>query len=159
MKNQEPDIKRTTLTHGLRPFRYVAGAVGVFCIQEVWNAERLTDGPIIIFVLAWAFWFLFYMHRKLSFDGTGVYKRYGRKEIHIPFQSIVSIKKSGTKINGRRTWKLTHNSDKIRSFHFLEGNFQHGSVKEMIGIATKVNPDIVIWWHPFFNKPEEKKKD
>lgn len=151
-----PKLKRTTLTNGIRPFRYIAAFVGVILVQEVWNAESLTDGAIITFIIAWGLWGLLYVSRRLSFDTNGVYKQYGRKEIFIPYESIVSIKKSGTKINGRRTWKLAHESDKTKSFHFLEGRFQQGNVKEMIAIAKRVNPEIAIWWHPFFNKREEK---
>jgi hypothetical protein len=102
---------------------------------------------------------LLYISRRVRFDEKALYRIYGRNEKVTSFESIESIKATGSKVNNRRVWKVTYlDKDGLaHKYRFLEGTFQSFSIKELIKAVRRVNPSVVVWTHPFFNKPEEKK--
>lgn len=144
---------RTTITNGIRPFRYLMVFVALFFLEtEIPSMERLLLDLIGLVTCALVF-YLIYRSRKIQFDVQALYIVNGKKEKAIPLQSIESIKRSAAKINGTRMWKITYClKDKESSkFLFLEGLFQHGSVKELIAKTQEVHPKVVVWMHPHFH--------
>ena len=69
-------------------------------------------------------------------------------EKKIPFSVIISIKKSNTKVNGSRFWKLVY-LDKLKKERTCR--FFSDFNKEFRQSVKIVNPDVVIWTHPHFN--------
>ena len=157
--------KRTTITNGLRSFRYLFAFVAFFAggsfIQDtIWGESGPSEGEIIIFLICITCFVALYLSRRVRFDEDNIYRINGKRERATSFSSIVSIKRSRIKVNNQRMWKVTYKDevDQEKKFRFLEGLFQHGSTQEFIQNAQRVNPSIVVWQHPFFNHPPEKKK-
>ena len=106
--------------------------------------------------------------RRLRFDDENIYKIYGSKEKVVPLSSVIRFEASGAKMNSRRMWKLFYldKDGKKRKIHFVEGTFQHGSVKELIKRLPMNNPDVEIeesyFWkvmEPILYGKKKKKKD
>ena len=152
--------KRTTITNGVRPFRYIFGLLSVFLLLNMIQELSAGTGTLLTFFISTILFFLLYISRWIQFDDEYIYRRYGKKEKAVSFLTIVSIKRTAAKVNGRRMWKVTFLDDeeKEKGFRFLEGNFQHGSTKEFIKKVEMVNPEVVVWEHPFFDHPPDKKK-
>ncbi len=63
-------------------------------------------------------------------------------------------------MNNRRYWRVRH-TDKDgeeKKFSFLEGNFQHGSVKELIAAIRKVRPGVEVEESHIWNQVERQKR-
>lgn len=91
---------------------------------------------------------LLYNKRRLKHDSKNLYIIRGKKEKAVPFSRISSIKKSKSKVNGQRYWILRYTDElakerKIRFFADFNKPF-HDSVR-------LVNPEVVIWDHPYFH--------
>lgn len=91
---------------------------------------------------------LIYRIRRLQFDSKFFYIVRGKTEKAIPLSAIISIKRSRTKVNGSRFWKLRYSEGNgkerlVRFFSDFDNEF-HTSVR-------KTNPDVVIWHHPYFH--------
>lgn len=145
--------KRTTITNGIRLWRYPVGLFALFSLisflqNNHWNSTSI----ISLFIPCIAFTLIYYS-RRIVFSQNHFYKIYGHKEIIIPFKSIQSIKRSAVKINGTRMWKVTYRKRNgfKKKMMFLEGIFQSGSTKTLIKRVKSVNPNMVIWEHPHFN--------
>lgn len=93
-------------------------------------------------------YFLFSISRRLQYDDQNFYIIRGSNERAIHFSSIISIKKTSTKVNGERYWKMVYLDEfkverRCRFFSSFNKDF-HNKVRS-------VNPDVVIWTHPIFN--------
>lgn len=134
------------------------GFVVIFSFAALFSEPIFETWVVLCFLMSVGVFYLLYKSRRIRFDDESVFRIYGKKEKETPFVTILSIKRTSAKINGRRMWKLTflNEEGKEKSFRFLEGNFQHGSTQELIKKVERVNPSVVIWQHPFFNHPEPK---
>ena len=128
--------------------RFIAYPLIILQILEfIYDSEgKLWD---VAFFFIWiGFYLVMSRARRLQHDNENFYIIRGSDERVVPFTSIVSIKKSSTKVNGSRYWKLIYldefkTENKCRFFSDFNKEF-HNSVKA-------VNPDVVIWTHPHFN--------
>lgn len=144
---------RTTITNGIRPFRYLMIFIALFFIEsQIPTLERLLTDLTGLAICALMFYAI-YRSRKLQFDSQALYIINGKKEKAISLNEIESIKRSGVKVNGTRMWKVTYRlkHGKTRKILFLEGLFQHGSVKEFRAKTKEMHPEVVVWTHPFFH--------
>lgn len=150
---------RTTITNGVRLWRYPVGFVGIFLLLSILQDFAVSQAGLVFFCTLVILFVLLYKSRRVRFDDAHIYRMYGKNEKATAFTDIVSIKRSAMKLNGTRMWKVTFlNADqKEKKFWFLEGVFQHGSTQEFIKLVQAVNPSVVVWQHPHFNHPAEKK--
>lgn len=102
---------------------------------------------------------LFYVMRRVKFDDENIYRIYGRREKAVPFSTVIRIEKSGTAINSRKMWRLRYDTKEgEKSFLFIDGIFQHGSVKELMAAVRKVKPDVEIEESYIWNQWEHQKR-
>lgn len=102
---------------------------------------------------------LFYNLRRVKFDDENIYRIYGKREKPVAFTAISRIEKSGAKLNSRRMWRLRYdNEGKEDSFLFIDGIFQHGSVKELIEKVRTGNPGVEIEESHIWNQVEHQKR-
>lgn len=110
------------------------------------DGDRI-QGAIVLLV-SLGLYFLFTISRRLQYDDQNFYIIRGSNERAIHFSSIISIKKTSTKVNGERYWKMVY-LDEFRIKHNCR--FFSSFNKEFHTRVRTVNPDVVIWTHPFFN--------
>lgn len=95
----------------------------------------------------------------MSFDDNNLYIINGKRERIIHFTDIVSIKKSATKINSRRYWKIRYKegdgTEKTRRYY---PPFFDNTQKKFYMAVQQKNSKVVVWTHPFFNHDEFEKK-
>lgn len=107
------------------------------------------DGwTFVLLFISFGLFLFFKKARKLKHDDEYFYIIHDKKAKAIHFTNIISIKKSRSKVNGSRYWILKYKTEeeKVKScwfFSSFDGEF-HRSVRT-------INPDVVIWEHPFFN--------
>lgn|GEM_PF-4699372 len=102
---------------------------------------------------------LFYVMRRIKFDDEHIYRIYGYKDKAIPFTSVRRIEKSGTAINNRKMWRLRYDTEAgEKSFLFIDGVFQQGSVKALMAAVQKMNPDVEIEESYIWNQWEQQKR-
>lgn len=145
--------KRTAITNGIRPWRYLVGIWCLLTLTSLFSTWPINTTTSLSFSISATLFTLLYYSRRIVFSSTHLFKIHGNKEQAIPFTSIQSIKRNGAKVNGTRMWIVTHlnTEGKEKKVRFLEGVFQHGSTKEFIQEVRKVNADVVVWEHPHFN--------
>lgn len=152
--------KRTTISNGIRWVRYLLIPVMLeLLISSIENSEIRERNLLILLVILVLYYLLFKM-RRLRFDEVNIYRIYGKKEKALPFDSILRIERSGAKMNGRRMWRLRflNNDKQEKSFLFIDGVFQHGSVKELIQKVRAVNPGVEIEESHIWNQVEQQKR-
>lgn len=113
-----------------------------------WIGLGITAFLVVISYLLWK-------QRMLRYDSKFLYIKKGNDETRIPLRDVISIKRSAAKVNGSRFWILIY-KDQARLEKKLRFNSDFN--KPFFTAVEAENPDVVIWTHPFFNKPEEKKK-
>ncbi|MFT6209758.1 MAG: hypothetical protein ACJAYA_000496 [Bacteroidia bacterium] len=148
--------KRTTITNGLRPWRYLFGVLGVFFFIHMLQNLEFTSSAIIFLVL-FVLFCLLYFSRWVSFDDMLIYRTFGRADKAVSFTRIESVTRSRMKLNGNRMWKVTYldEAEQESKFWFLEGVFQYGRTEEFIKAVQLVQPSVVVWTHPFLGHPIE----
>lgn len=150
--------KRTTITNSIRPLRFIFGPVLLLVLLSILqNGAPSSWDTILLLVLLFLF-LITYFGKKVSFDEKQLYRSFGYMETVIPFHEIKSIKRSRMKINGVRLWKVTYLNaeNKEKHIRFKEGAFCSFSTRDLIEIVKKQNPALVVWEHPYFNRPEKK---
>ncbi len=148
--------KRTTLTNGLRWLRHPLAVIIILVIPEAFQKSANQQIIIVSLLIAAIVWIILYMSQRIRFDSGNFFITNGQRERVIPFAQIDSVKRSGRKYNNRKYWYIEYSDkdDQPKKKYFLEGNFQHNSVKELIEAIKEVKPNLLVWTHPHFNKPD-----
>ncbi|MCE7991042.1 MAG: hypothetical protein HEP71_03645 [Roseivirga sp.] len=152
--------KRTTISNGIRWVRYpLIPVILELVISSIENAETRSRDLLILLVFLLLYYLLFKM-RRVRFDEGHIYRIYGKKEKAVPFSEVQRIEKSGAKLNSRRMWRLRYlDADKEeKNFLFIDGIFQHGSVKELIEKVRAVNPGVEVEESHIWNQVEQQKR-
>lgn len=133
-------------------------AVIIFQTAVLFSSPTQTD--VLVLLIAVLFFLLFWVLRRVNFDENNIYRIYGYKEKATPFSSVVRIERSGIKLDNRKYWRLRYRDKdgRERKFLFLEGNFQHGSVNELITAVKKVNPGVEIEESYIWNQVGQQKR-
>lgn len=128
-------------------------------ITIIENAETRLRNSLILLVVLLLYYLLFKM-RRVRFDDGHLYRIYGKKEKAVPFSRVLRIEKSGAKLNGRRMWRMRYLDDdkEEKKFLFIDGVFQHGSVKELIEKVRAVNPGVEVEESHIWNQVEQQKR-
>lgn len=140
--------ERKIIKYGYRWMGLIPLILSAFIILDLLtNYENIFEHLTALLICA-VFFFIFKISRRIQYDSNNLYIIRGGNERVIPFSTIISIKKSSTKVNGSRYWKLlykdnTGNEKMCRYFLSFAKEFNES--------VRKVNPDVVIWTHPFFN--------
>lgn len=142
------DKKRKVINYGYRWVRFIfilpiIGAIFEFFAED----SKLANSFLYLFIFI-GLYLLFWMARRLQHDDECFYIIRGKKEKAIHYSRIVSVKRSRSKVNGGRFWilKYTDDLEKKRTCWFFS-SFD----KEFHESVRKVNPEVIIWTHPFFN--------
>lgn len=143
--------ERKTLARGIRWPRFIFVVLAFFIfVDTVINPSGIlyNMGQIALFGMLY---FIFYRLRRMQFDNDNLYIIKGGDETVVPFVSIISIKKSSTKVNGSRYYKILYKDEfnSGRTRRYFPSFF--GESKSFITAVKKANPDVVHWDHPFFN--------
>ena len=144
--------KRFILTHGFTRLRWIFLAIGIFIFLGIFNPDSNILLNIVLLMICGLFYFLLWNARKMRFDSTYLYIIKGKQEKAVPLRNIKSMKRSKAKVNSRRFWILEYEDEGVqqRKCRFFPYTFQDNS-KEFKAAIKNVNPDVVIWEHPFFN--------
>lgn len=139
--------ERKQISNGYGWFRYLLIPVVLILLSDViyGNEYWYIELPFLVLTIAAYYWLS--RSRKIKYDEKNLYLIYGKKEKVIPFQDIISIKRSRSKVNGSRYWILKYQSDKVRTVRYFRDYFN----KEFHSAVRTINPNVVIWTHPFFN--------
>ena len=144
LKNTE---ERRVIRKGWSWARWLMIPVAIFSILDIWDKPDRWTGVIVLTISVGLF-FVFKRARRIEHDDENVYIIRDKKERVIPFTNIISIKRSATKVNGERFWKLKYNNgSKDRTIRFFRLFFN----KDFHDAVRKANPKVVIWTHPHFN--------
>lgn len=141
--------KRVIIKYGYRWMRFIFLLIAFFIVLEIISTSQdriLNFAYLMIYVMLFL---LFRLSRRLQFDSKNFYIIRGNNEKIIPFISIISIKKSSSKVNGGRYWKMLY-QDEFKTEHICR-YFPTLDTKKLNESVKKVNPNVVIWEHPFFN--------
>jgi hypothetical protein len=139
--------ERRTLNSGKSWMRWLMIPIGFFAILHVFEHPDSWLG-FVVFILAIVFFFGLKRARKLEYDDINLYSIRDTKEQVIPFTSIISIKRSKTKVNGSRFWILQYEiAGEQRKIRYFREFFN----KEFLELVTKENPKVIVWTHPHFN--------
>lgn len=143
------DKTRETLSSGYSWTRFILIPVILGAVSQIIYEPEGRAWGFAYFSLSMGLYALLSRLRKLKFDDQNIYFIRSKKETVIPIKTIVSIKRSRSKVNGERFWKLTYTNAKgkettIRYFRSMFNKDFHEKVR-------MANPDVVIWTHPHFN--------
>lgn len=140
--------ERKPISNGIGWMRFLLIPVILVLLSEViYSENRWIYLPF--FLLSIALYYRLKNARKIKIDDQFLYLVYGKKEKVIPFQKIISIKRSSAKVNGNRYWILRYQLEegKIKSVRYFRDFFN----KEFHQAVRLKNPEVVIWTHPHFN--------
>lgn len=140
--------KRKIVSHGYRWGRFIVLPLIIFFILILIQGDNDRSISFLIVVILSALYFLLWRWKKLQHDSQNLYVIRGNKTQVIPFTSIISIKRSRTKINGGRFWILKYKNE-LEETRTIRYNTSF--TKEFRQSVRIANPDVVIWEHPFFN--------
>lgn len=140
--------KRKVVTYGYRWLRFVVIPFIIFPIFGLIESFENWEQNLLFLVISLFLYFLFWRSRRMQHDSENLYVINGSKTKVIPFTSIISIKRSRTKINGSRFWilKYLNQLEETRTIRY-----NTSFTKEFRDCVEKANPNVVIWTHPFFN--------
>ncbi|MBT3801616.1 MAG: hypothetical protein HOG05_10745 [Bacteroidetes bacterium] len=139
---------RKTITYGIRWTRFILIPIVLGIVLEIIDTDINRFRNFIFFLICLGMFYLLSRFRRLKHDSENFYIIHGTKEKAIHFSSIISIKRSRTKVNGGRFWILTY---KEQSGKEHRCRFFSSFNKEFFSQVKNVNPDVIIWTHPFFN--------
>lgn len=147
----EKKEERKTISSGIRWPRFVFVIIGFFSLIELIFESEGRLSSLSTMMLCWMLYFVFYKIRRLQFDSSNLYIVKGKEETVVPYSSIISIKKSSTKVNGSRYYKILY-KDEFSEEH-IRRYFPRifGESKNFIAAVKKANPGVIHWDHPFFN--------
>lgn len=141
--------ERKTIKNGLAWIRYFLIPVMIALLGEIIYYKENRWQNVVFFMLCVILFYLLKRMRKLQHDNQNFYIIRGTKENVIPFTSIISIKRSRSKVNGSRFWIITYTDEKnkTRKCRYFSDFFN----KEFHECVRLENPSVIIWTHPFFN--------
>ncbi|MCB0696287.1 MAG: hypothetical protein KDC07_02915 [Chitinophagaceae bacterium] len=145
--------ERILLTNGYRNLRHVLYIPVLIFAMDVINSGGKNAGMLAGLIISIGLYLLLLRARRLRFDQQNLYVIHGRAERTIHFSDIESIKKSRSKINGRRHWIVTYDdgTGKKRKLRYFPWDF--GGVSKKLNAAVQsANPKVVIWDHPYFHQ-------
>ncbi len=146
-KPQKNTGARRVIRKGWAWARFLMFPVALFSIFHIYEHWESWSGYIVLGISIGLF-YMFKRARRIEHDDENVYIIRGKKEKAIPFTDIISIKRSATKVNGERFWKLRYKDGaKERTIRYFRMFFN----KEFQKIVKEKNPEVVIWTHPHFN--------
>ena len=147
MKKDEAQKKMIT-TGIIRWWRFIIAPFAFFITANMIQEGTYYAWKILIIHILVIIVYLLWKHRRLKFDNNNLYIKRGKKETTVPLANIISIKRSSTKVNGSRYWILIYldAQNKERKLRF-DSDFN----SEFHNAVRKMNPEVVIWEHPFFN--------
>lgn len=144
--------KRKAITISfLRWTRFLLVPVFPAIILQIFSQSEDRALGFIYLFCAIGLYALLYRIRRLQFDSKFFYIVRGKAEKAIPLSAISSIKRSRTKVNGSRFWKLRYceSNGKERLVRYFS-DFD----KEFHTAVRKANPVVVVWHHPYFHDQE-----
>jgi Ca2+/Na+ antiporter len=138
---------REVITYGYAWTRFLLIPVFFVLFLNIFNNPSSWIS-YVWFAVCLGLFYLLKQARRIQHDDENVYIIKGQKEKEIHFSDIISIKRSNTKVNGSRFWKLVYMDElkKKRTCRYF-ADF----TKEFRQSVKKVNPDVIIWTHPHFN--------
>lgn len=141
--------KRESISNGYGWMRFILLPILFAILLNIFSESENRAWMVLYFHIGIGLYFLLYRSRKLKYDSQHLYIIHGKKEKVVPFERIISIKRSRAKVNGSRYWILVYTNEedvqkKIRFFR----SFFNKDFHEKLRMA---NPSVVIWTHPFFN--------
>ena len=139
---------RQTLKSGKRWIGFLVFPFALGLIVEIFSTTDNMIWNLIYLLICGIIFMVFRFSRRLYFDEKNFYIVRGNYEKEIPFTNIISLKKSSTKVNGERYWKLLY-KDKDGEEHICRF-FKMFGIKEFQNAIRAENKDIIIWDHPFF---------
>ncbi len=143
--------KRITLKDGIAWVRWLIVPIALGFLMSAFSEGGHTSRDLFIVFICYLLFILIKKSRKIQYDSESLYIIHGKKEKIIQFANIISIKKSNTKINGKRFWKLTYDiDDKKQTCRYFADLFDLDA-KKMNEKIRKINPNVIIWYHPYFH--------
>jgi hypothetical protein len=146
-KDSSTDKKRETLVYGYSWLRYPMIIALIFQGFYLSHFPDIGIAYIACTLIFMGLYFVFKHARKIKHDEENLYLIRAKKEITVPFINVISIKKSRSKVNSSRFWKLKYVNDlgETKTIRFFS-DFN----KEFHRLIRKENPKVVIWTHPHF---------
>ena len=147
-KEKSKTDRREILTYGYSWMQYPMLAALVFQVLYLINFPNIGFYYTLCTISILCLYLTFKQARKIKYDQKNLYIIKFKKEKTIPFTNIISIKKSKSKINGSRYWKLKYSlsnqeATTIRFFSDFNKSFHR--------LVRSANPDVIIWTHPHFH--------
>lgn len=146
-KNKAGSGERVVINKGRSWLRWFMLPVAFFSIPTSLDMPYFLIANIIL-ITSIAMFFVLKRAKRLEHDEVNLYLIRDKKEKVIPFTDIVSIKRSNTKVNGERFWKIRYKDEgqerTVRYFRLFFNKEFHQAVRDQ-------NPEVVIWTHPHFN--------
>jgi hypothetical protein len=136
--------KRTTITNGIRPFRFLFVVLIVLSFIDALK-NPASQASLIVWIVSVVLFGVLHFSRKVEFDDQTIYRAFRSRDRPVPFTQIESVKQNGFKVNDTQMWKVTYldNSNQERSFQFFEGVFQQGSANKFIRAVSSVKPSAI----------------
>ena len=152
--------KRTKIYDGVRFLRWVMLTVIIWQVIGIFDDNPFTQTDWLVLLVAILLFLIFWVLRRVEFDEEAIYRVYGNRENAVPFGAVVRIEKSGVAMNDRKMWRLRYidKDNKERKFLFLEGNFQSGSVNELIKRVEAINENLEVERSYIWNQWEHQKR-
>tara|TARA_R110001632_G_scaffold6324_4_gene25792 strand:- start:9006 stop:9506 length:501 start_codon:yes stop_codon:yes gene_type:complete len=146
--------KREVIKSGKAWMRWLMIPVALLSVLDIIDKPYRWTG-LILLVISVGLFYLLKRSRRLEHDEVNLYIIRDKKETIVPFTSIISIKRSGMKVNGSRPWKIRYEDHirKKRKIWFFNDFFN----KEFHNAVRIGNPKVVIWTHPHFAHAEDNK--
>lgn len=104
---QQPVKKREVIKQGKAWMRWIMVPFAFFSVLHFFSNPLSLKG-YVAFLITVGLFYLLKRARRLEYDEKNLYIIRDKKEKVVPFTSIISIKKSRTKVNGERFWKLKY---------------------------------------------------
>ena len=147
--NKEHPVPRETLVYGYSWVRYLLVPVLMFQVLYLYKFPNLGWTYIFITLLSIGLFIAFKYARKIKHDKENLYLVKASHEKVIPFSNIISIKKSGAKINGHRFWKLNYkDTNNVKHTIRFFSSFNH-DFHDLVRIS---NPEVIICNDPHYHK-------
>ena len=151
-KKIEARGERKVLKSGKAWMRWLMVPLAFFSILDIWDKPYRWTG-LIVLIISIGLFYLLKRARRLEHDERNLYIIRDKKETIVPFTDIISIKRSGMKVNGSRPWKIRYEDHirKERKIWFFNDFFN----KKFHNAVKIANPKVVIWTHHYFAHAED----
>lgn len=136
---------RKQITNGIRWYRWIFVITASLCFLYIANGQYL-EWTITSFLISLLLIRILYNSPRLELYGESLYIIRGKEEEAVSFKKISKIRKTRTKINGRRMWKVIYEDETgiKRTRRFIPIIF--APMSNFCDGVKKTNPDVVIEW-------------